>query len=211
MLKTKKSMKEYTQVTMMKYLNCGKCLTKECEEYDFFYDLAKNREDENRKIEKIKIIQNPLNSKTYHCEVVYNNETTEAIGFNKIIDNIGKTEETIKEQKNKLDLSQSMRKEIKDQIQEFRSNVDLICLNCKNTNCEFHIDHIIKFKKLQEDFFIKYPDIKIELEEDNINGGRKFKENSRISEKWKKYHKQNATLRILCKTCNLKLGSKDLY
>lgn len=204
-------MKEFVKTTMMKYLNSGKNILKTSEEYNFFYNLAKDRETEERKIELIEVTQNQLNPKTYHCQILWSDNTVEPIGFNKIIDNIGKDNNIILEQKKKLDLSQSMRKAIQEQINEFRKGEKKICLNCKESNCEMHVDHVVKFKKLQDDFFIKYENIDIEIEDDNFFGGRKFIEDSKISNKWKKYHKKNAVLRILCKDCNLKLGSKDTY
>jgi hypothetical protein len=50
----------------------------------------------------------------------------------------------------------------------------------------------------------------MKIEDDKIRGGKQFI-GCLFSEKWFQYHKKYAQLRMLCKTCNCKLGYKDLF
>lgn len=214
MLKTKKEKKEFVSRVLMKYLNLEEDITKEKDEYNFFYELFKLREYKND-MDKIIISHNPYNYNTYHTEILFTNGYKEPISFKKIIDEQGKDKDKLKEQKYRLNLSECMRKAIKDQIIEFRNNNEL---KCKNPNCdykdnEYHVDHIIKFKDLQDNFFNKYKDL--EIKKNIINdfefGGTKFNEESKIYRKWRKYHKKHCELRILCASCNFKLGYKKTF
>lgn len=203
--KTKKAMKEFVGEFMHMKLEKNEVLTDECIEYNFFIELIET--DENRdhdNIDFIKIMNNPMNRKAYHCTIEYEDGRSEPVGFLGIIDRLGNKRS--KESAYKNSLAQAFRRSIRDQIHEFKKDNKLKCEICKARNLEydkFHVDHIIKFRDLQKNFMEKGYDIP-ELEDDNINGGKKFKD-CEFVEKWKRYHQRKAELRILCETCNLKL------
>lgn len=164
-------------------------------------------------MKKIIISRNPMNYKTYHTEIQFEDGEIEPISFNKIIDEIGKTKEKIEEKNEKNYINQAMRKEIKDQIIKYKNNSILLCENCKIENLDkidYHVDHIIKFRDIQENFMTKYKELEILMEDDQKYGNKKLINNT-FSEKWKNYHEKHAKLRILCKACNTKLGTKNLY
>lgn len=203
--KTKKSMKEFVKNFMYSKLEKNENLTNKCKEYDFFIELINtNKEEDHNNISSIRIMHNPSNYKTFHCVIEYEDGKNYPIGFLKLIDRLGNN--INKESIDKNNLAQSFRKSIRDQIHEFKSNNKLKCVICDISNLsskKFHVDHIIKFKHLYKNFMEKGYDIP-ELECDEVNGGKKFKD-IEFTEKWQKYHKKKAELRILCEKCNLSL------
>ena len=118
-------------------------------------------------------------------------------------------EQQKKEQDSLFNLATSMRVAIKPQISEFRKNNIKYCSLCKNSNIILHVDHIYEFNLLMKDFLkdnMKYPT--------NFNKNKEssetiFKpEDIDFENKWVEYHKQKATLRILCASCNKKRLTK---
>jgi len=103
-------------------------------------------------------------------------------------------------------LNWAMRLAIEDQIKDFK---------CKNVKpCEFcgtttnpTVDHIIKFKKLKDDFLILNPVHPTEFSKNNLAQEIFREEDNKYSELWQEYHRHTATLRILCKECNQKLDN----
>ena len=106
-------------------------------------------------------------------------------------------------------LNDSLRSRISDQIIHFRCNNSNKCVKCGEVKSDMHVDHIIQFEELKGKF------LKICFE-DNISIPKQFSEltdgtnrscfrpeDSEFSNKWYEYHKEHATLRILCKNCNL--------
>ena len=96
-------------------------------------------------------------------------------------------------------------------IKEFKDASDLsYCrkCNCSLINKTIHIDHHeIQFVKLVEDFLEinkKTIIIPSDYDKKQITFERIFKEeDSWIGKLFEPYHLQNATLRVLCETCNL--------
>jgi hypothetical protein len=83
-----------------------------------------------------------------------------------------------------------MRELIAGQIIEFRRTSSDICEICGVDDAEkYHVDHIIRFCELANAF----------LQDHDISSWNG-------EEKWKKYHFENCSLRILCKSCNLMRG-----
>lgn len=97
----------------------------------------------------------------------------------------------------------ALRWAIQEQIDSFkRSNPLQECTLCGVKKGVFHVDHIILFKTLVEDFLKNNGDHPDEFDKDGFKDI--FRREDRIfEEKWKKYHEDNARLRWLCATCNL--------
>lgn len=114
--------------------------------------------------------------------------------------------------KPKDNLRISMRYSIQLQIDEYRNNQTIhICELCSNKN-QIEIDHHSEkapFAKLYDDF-MKLNTLSIPTSFNETNSHMKcFKEIDYIfEENWKQYHKNNAILRMLCRTCN---GSQPKY
>lgn len=207
--KTKKEMKEYIRKYMNEKIKDQK--TYDIKKDDPIYKLLKkitNNNPDKKELVKEKGIKhfnvciNPVNNKSFHNSIIFKDDTMVDISFLWCVDLINR--EPPDETQNKI--NQCLRKSINSQIEEFKKNTkDKNCQICTKNNCEYHVDHIIKFRDLAKEFLSLNLNIP-EIENDIINGGSKFKnENDEFITKWQIYHKENAKLRILCKKCNLKL------
>ena len=101
----------------------------------------------------------------------------------------------------------AMRNAVESQIKKFKNtNTNKPCELC-GTYANITADHIIKFKKLKDDFLLENPDYPKEF------GKHKFgleifrDEDFEFVKLWQEYHQKNAILRILCKECNEKLDN----
>lgn len=213
--KTKKELKEYIRNIMNKLIeettdeNPYYHIKKKEDEtlYNFlkalaYYNKEKKNIIEERKIKYFGVQRNPQNNKTFHNYIMFKDKTDIDISFLWCVDLIGRE----KPNTDKTDLNQCLRKSINYQIKEFKNKTkDKTCKLCNKNNCEYHVDHIIKFRDLTKQFLSVNNEIP-KIINDNINGGKMFEnENNEFIKKWTEYHKKEATLRILCKDCNLKL------
>jgi hypothetical protein len=106
------------------------------------------------------------------------------------------------------DLTSAFRYEISNQILDYKSQHQLI------GNNEFHVDHVVPFKKLFDEFLKKHnlQEQDIELQEIEKNT-REFKihrhkiKDRKLAKAWQDYHKEKAELQILTATENLKKSS----
>ncbi len=102
----------------------------------------------------------------------------------------------------------AMRSSVDEQIFQFKKNNPEKCVLCTNTD-KLHVDHIIHFDEIALNF------INI-MENENINIPNTFGDtndethrrcfleiDNNFKNKWIDYHYKNATLRMLCQTCNL--------
>ena len=111
-----------------------------------------------------------------------------------------------KSDKNKL--MSAMRSSIDEQIFEFRKTSSNKCVLCPNTN-KLHVDHIIHFDEIVFNFISIMKDKNIGIPnafgETNDNTHRRcFLEiDDNFKNEWIKYHYENASLQMLCQTCNL--------
>jgi hypothetical protein len=103
-------------------------------------------------------------------------------------------------------LAEAFRVCIDNQIDKFK-------ISCEDLKCEFcssreilEVDHIIQFKKLQEEFMKNTKEkIPLTFDKEKLTNRTKFKkEDKKLNDEFYKYHLENATLRILCRTCNRK-------
>ena len=104
----------------------------------------------------------------------------------------------------------ALRQTISSQIQNYREKEDTnisVCSLCKKClkNKKFHIDHVIHFAKLVDDFTnlhnitipSKYNKMAITFE-------KTFTPNDKwIGELFYDYHLKHSILRVLCENCNL--------
>ncbi len=107
--------------------------------------------------------------------------------------------------KPKDNLTIAMRNSIVPQIYQFKNISSLICELCESIK-DIHIDHYEpQFVDLKTDFIDNYWKGQIPINfESNESNSKIFTINDINFEKeWFDYHKQNATLRVLCRKCNL--------
>ena len=149
----------------------------------------------------VSIAYNKINpKKCYELQLIKSNKTSEAISYRKCFQ---------KTPTKDIDLKNSMRYAIKDQILDYRDSCDeLICAICGFEDY-IQIDHVILFKKLYDDF-LKQNTLKIPTEFDNTYfNSAKFKDDDvEFKNSCATYHKKHAILRCLCNKCNQKRSKK---
>lgn len=105
----------------------------------------------------------------------------------------------------KQELNGALRQSISYQIWDFKKSAKQICELCSAIDI-LHVDHIVHFEKIVQDFHSenKFPLPTEFIEVDDGTYRRGFTINDKnYEDAWTNYHKKHATLRILCKKCNL--------
>lgn len=119
--------------------------------------------------------------------------------------------------KNSDNLTKAMRYSIVDQIVGYRNMQDKrVCVKCGSTD-DIQVDHHkLLFIELKNNFINQYVNnvssesltLPIEFDSNDFNG-KVFKSSDKnFEDKWNEYHKNNATLRLLCQKCNLSRNKK---
>jgi hypothetical protein len=147
----------------------------------------------------LKLTQDPLNSRALKM-IIVNYDNTEVDISWKIA--ITGCDHTIKR-----NLMSAMRSSVEDQILYFKTNSRQVCSLCSSVDI-MDVDHIIQFEELADTFLKSLPESKqLPQEFDDMTDDtsrRQFRdEDYMLRDRWVDYHKQNATLRILCRPCNL--------
>jgi len=169
-----------------------------------FIDILKNHSDY---IEKTTGLKYWFVKKTqYNLPGLFIKKENEDVGFSYV--------HCIIPVKDVTNTKQAFRYEISPQILNFKNQLPSIvdCGICKkevNLN-ECHIDHIILFKKLRDDW-CKINKINIKGTIELTENGCLYSLKDRImAESWRQYHKEHCTLRPACIKCNLSRGSRDI-
>lgn len=198
-MSTKKEIKDYTS-ELINRLKITKSLRIQSEEaYEYFKELFKGHPDYPEKTSKmtdLKIVKGAM-GKGYMLKIVNSDGTEDDISWNKCIYG--------REMKNVL--MEAMRVAVMEQIKEFReANTNRICGICKKDtkHVETHIDHVIHFESIAKTFLEGEKEIPKEFEQNELVL-KCFKEKDRdFAERWAKYHKEEAVLRLTCASCNMK-------
>ena len=178
--------------------------------YTFFVSLFQRHPEKDRKEIplitdiSIRIFPKSKNKKQlefsdYQFLIIKSNGTEDTISWNSCVINAV----------NPFDkrINWAMRHAIEEQIKEFKTiNKNKPCEFCE-TYSEPTADHIIKFKKLKDDFLEENPEHPTELGKNEFAQEVFREEDAEFVKLWQEYHKKNATLRILCKNCNQKLDN----
>jgi len=180
-------------------LNKGLCKslkTERNEDFNDFMELFKYHPESETKLLNVIdlcIVSNKRNKKYFEINLIKSTGEYEDVSYRCCIN----------QRNNNFNLNQALRYAIDPQIQEFRSKNINKCEKCGSTN-NIHIDHIVMFKNLVDDF-LKTTSKPIPSEfDDNEYNGAKFKTSDKeIENEWFIYHKKNAKLRCLCSKCNL--------
>ncbi len=108
-------------------------------------------------------------------------------------------------------LNWAMRQSIEGQIREFRAAHP-------NTPCEFchtyenrTVDHIKKFRDLKDEFLNAHPNHPTEFGKNELAQEIFRPEDAAFETAWQEYHRTHASLRILCKPCNMKLDNYGAF
>jgi hypothetical protein len=193
--KTQKSLKAYFRKIMDEIGFCESIKTHFPLYYDEICELFKRHpENKSKMFGMVDIkLQNHLQFNNRCFFILYENGKLDNISYNLCISG-----------KPKNNLKMVMRSSIKPQIDDFRINNKLVCEFCESKK-EPQIDHIIHFEKIYQDF------LKVNVEQvptafiKNLYYVNSFRDEDKPFETaWVKYHKENATLRVLCRNCNIK-------
>ena len=162
--------------------------------------LERNPNFNSRKenISTIKLVEDTSNN-SLKMFLVYENGHENAISWKCAITGKVKTD--------KYKLMSALRSSVEDQILKFRRESIQECNFCNSKN-NLHVDHIKHFEEIVFEFLeiMKTKNKKIPTFFGETDRNRKcFLENdSEIQTLWNEYHKREATLRMLCQSCNLK-------
>lgn len=173
------------------------------EYFNFLMLLCKRHprwEEKSIKFIDFQIYKDALNNRGLALNIVNNDNTRTEISWLICIKGESKSV--------KANFNSALRQCISSQIKEFRDSSDLSCCkicNCSLSDARINIDHHeIQFKKLVEDFIeLKNIIIPTEYNKKPVTFEKLFKdEDTWIGKLFEKYHLQNATLRVLCESCN---------
>ena len=141
----------------------------------------------------VSIIKNKINPKYLELQLMKQNNETDNISY---IACIKKPNDT-------KNLKEAMRYAISPQILTFKNNqINLECDICKS-NENIQIDHLLLFKHIYDDFLKNRNDIPSKFNENYFNGAQFKPEDNFFEKEWYQFHQDKATLRCLCRNCNL--------
>ena len=201
--KNKSQLTNYTR-NLINKLGIGN-ITKDSEYFNFFDELIKRHTEYELKkglgIELFIIKQNKMNKKAFELNIVRIDNSIVDISYIHCCNLINNNE-----------LIRAMRYSVRKQILKFRNKSNLICNICGCNNYEFHIDHVKPFSILSEEFLKNknnIPNIPNKFIDCKKTNNPKFKEEDiQFKKEWKKFHKKNADLQVLCSKCNLQKSNK---
>jgi hypothetical protein len=182
--KTKKDKHAFVKNIIYKN-GCG-YIKDDHEYFELFKELVENKNYSN--IFYFSIVPNRINTKTYECQVHLEDGSIKVFSWTKCVLNRVETSHH--------KLRNIMRSAIVSDILSFKNNA--ICCNyCGNVEY-LHADHIEPFRDLADNF----------ISEHGMGSAPSDGVRSNATEEWvnawKIYHKQNASLQILCASCNYK-------
>jgi len=199
---------KYTRTLLTKVGVCNSVKNKDQNAYNFLLELCQRHPSANEKLKNqfdFKIHHDTINKKAFALDILNTDGTFTDISW--IICCKGKPNST------KDDFNSALRQCISSQIWDFKCKTKHIlhCEMCEDLLQDKHIDHVIHFQKLKDDF-VKLHSIEIpsEYDEEPITYFRMFKSNDKwIGDSFYKYHEENATLRVVCPDCNLRRPKMD--
>ena len=183
-------------------------------EYEFFHELVKRHaasDDKLKALSDIAIRQDVKNQKGLAIDIVNTDGSRTEISWRNCV--TGKSES----QRSKF--QSALRYAVEDQIAAFRdANHVEICELCDTSMDPHgrgvwgrevsppHIDHILHFEILVDNFMtLQEFMMPTEYEKEPVTYLTRFKEEDKnIAHRFAEYHRQHATLRIICGPCNLK-------
>jgi hypothetical protein len=196
-LKTQNQLREYARKNMHEIGECTSVIKYHPEKWDLFMYLFERHSDYPEKFNgliDIQIKYNPIYKKQLETIIIKDNGTKDDVSvLNNCITG-----------KPKDNLTVAMRNAIVSQIYEFKNNASLICELCESIE-NIHIDHYKpQFVDLKTAFLNDWQSTIPNIFEQNESHSKIFISDDICFEtKWFDYHQKNATLRVLCKKCNL--------
>ena len=179
--------------------------------YEFFHALFQRHPEAARKevafitdirirrFPKARVVNHMLSVADHQFVIVKTNGQEDTISWNSCVQGainpVGKR------------LNWAMRYAIDSQIKEFRTqHKNKACEICGTMN-DLTVDHIKKFRDLKDEFLKLHPEHPTEFAKNELSQEIFRSEDGEFERQWQTYHQQNATLRILCGTCNKKIDN----
>jgi len=175
-------------------------------EYEFFHELIKRHYSYKEKWthgSDLAIRRDVMNPQTFALDIVNSDGTIMEISWRKCV--TGKSE-------SQSDLFHAaLRSSVADQIAAFReqsSHVETCGICDKRMDPhDNHVDHILHFATLVANVMALHEDITIptEYEKEPLTYRTRFKEEDLpVAQLFSAYHREHATLRMVCSACNMK-------
>lgn len=198
--KTKKEAEEYYRSLINRIGVCNDMLIVDKDAHSDFMELIKRHPDGDQKIHdtiNFKIQRDYFNQTSYCLLLIRSNREEDTISWKCCITGNNSTPHA--------ERMKAMRYAISDQIIRFRNHLtSWYCEECKVEAVDSHIDHVVHFQKLVHDFdLITEHNKPIQFDKTKLYSRTFRKEDQEYEREWKKYHQDNAILRLLCKSCNL--------
>jgi len=195
--KTKKDLEEYVRRIIENIGMCESIKTKSKQDYDFFIELFKRHPKYPEKIANISdisIVSNKVCSKYLGLNITKNDGSVDDISWRNCIS--GKEKDNFK---------CALRISIDAQIKNFRYMSSNECDICKTLDAdEYHVDHETHFEELLYNFLQTTKRKRPTVFQNTTDNRKSFTSNdSEYELDWQLFHKENARLRILCRSCNL--------
>ena len=199
---SKKAAEDYVRNLIKEIGFCSSVKNKTGGYYERLLEIAKLHPDSASKIHNISdfaIVKNKLNQ-AYELNIVRLDGSLIDISWRLCISG--------KRPSDKTNLYSAFRYVIDDQTYAFKRQAQ--CNTCELCKCPlngcFHIDHVIHFQQLVDDFLkistLHVPTHFMECD-DGTHRHTFFPSDNAIAEEFSDYHRRNAVLRMVCPTCNL--------
>lgn len=171
--------------------------------FEFYYELVHRHPDASRKLAggviDFKIVPSERSPSSKELQIVHSDGTCSSISRIKCITQRGDTNYAL--------LRGAMRTAIEDQIRMYRSCYG-VCVRCNAIADD--IDHILPFAQLVQRFCDGRTDIPNSFSKHSETNQDCFKEcDNTFETEWQSYHRDNASLRALCKSCHTSRSSWD--
>jgi len=173
-------------------------------EYEFFHELVKRHaahEEKLKDLSDIAIRQDAIKKKALAIDIVNTDGTRTEISWRNCV--TGKSEPL------RSKFHSALRYAVEDQIAAFREQSKVeICELCDKPMDphDTHVDHILHFETLADNFTaLQAITMPTAYEKEPVTYLTRFKEEDQnISQRFAEYHREHATLRLICEPCNLK-------
>jgi hypothetical protein len=198
--KSKKDALEYTRTFLNNLFTSGKCkITQSCDEFEYIMAVLNRHKYVKEKvgcgISYFEIFQvTNYGKKGIGVQIVRSDMTEENFSWRKCVE---LTTGTMKPK-----IVSVFRASINKQISDFRDNSVLTCVKCGSSEHP-QIDHKNPTFQQMFDDFTGENGLPTDVYQDKDNLAPVFLPEDKIYEdRWVSYHKENATLRVLCRNCN---------
>jgi hypothetical protein len=212
--KTQDQAKQYIR-NIINELLVGEEINESHEKYATLMEIVSNHRDFQYKrgvgIKYFYIVLNPLN-KCRELNICRKDNTNIVISYVVCAEDSIIDKSRMKVHDVRFKLYQAMRNAINDQIIEFKNTSVFKCVQCSNDDeeTEYHVDHHNPSFMEMRDSYLEGKVCPTRFDYIDRLNISKFKEQDiQFASEWREYHRTNANLQILCKSCNLRKPKKD--